>query len=34
MDHALREALHWLMVGFAFGVGFHLAGWISGKLLK
>ena len=28
------EILHWLLVGFFFGVGFGLASWILGKLLK
>ncbi len=28
------EILHWLLVGFFFGVGFALATWLLGKVLK
>ncbi len=30
----LNEILHWLLMGFFFGIGFVVAQWLLGKVLK
>lgn len=33
-DVSLWSCFLWIVTGFMFGLGFHIAGWLVGKILK